>query len=126
MVWEAFLNGQSDKKLEPKLLGHDGRGIRKLLVIFSIFVETKQNGSRIALRSRLVRMRSCLRINLTPLLKQSALSDGCSNCLFLCFRYFENSGTIRLLASVAKLVDALDLGSSVFDVTVRVRPLAPL
>ena len=40
--------------------------------------------------------------------------------------YFENSGTIRLLASVAKLVDALDLGSSVFDVTVRVRPLAPL
>ena len=42
------------------------------------------------------------------------------------FRYFENSGTIRLLASVAKLVDALDLGSSVFDVTVRVRPLAPL
>ena len=24
MVWEAFLNGQSDKKLEPKLLGHDG------------------------------------------------------------------------------------------------------
>lgn len=130
MVWEAFLNGQSDKKLEPKLLGHDGWGIRKLLVIFSIFVETKQNGSRVALRSRLVRMRSCLRINLTPLLKQSALSDGCSNCLlsnclFLCFRYFENSGTIRLLASVAKLVDALDLGSSVFDVTVRVRPLAP-
>ena len=24
MVWEAFLNGQSDKKLEPKLLGHEG------------------------------------------------------------------------------------------------------
>ena len=23
-LWEAFLNGQSDKKLEPKLLGHDG------------------------------------------------------------------------------------------------------
>ena len=127
MVWEAFLNGQSDKKLEPKLLGHEtAEELESCWLIFSIFVETKQNGSRIALRSRLVRMRSCLRINLTPLLKQSALSDGCSNCLlsnclFLCFRYFENSGTIRLLASVAKLV-----GSSVFDVTVRVRPLAPL
>ena len=29
------------------------------------------------------------------------------------------------LASVAKLVDAPDLGSGVLDVTVRVRPLAP-
>ena len=52
-------------------------------------------------------------------------SQNISNSLPRSFRYLENSGTIRFPASVAKLVDALDLGSSVFDVTVRVRPLAP-
>lgn len=38
---------------------------------------------------------------------------------------FDFHSRIGVSASVAKLVDALDLGSSVLDVTVRVRPLAP-
>ncbi len=34
MVWEAFLNGQSDKKLEPKLLGHDAEELESCWLSF--------------------------------------------------------------------------------------------
>ena len=38
---------------KPNSVEHDENGIGKLLVTFPVFEETKQNGSRIAVRSRL-------------------------------------------------------------------------
>ena len=42
-----------DKMQKPNSVEHGGNGIGKLLVTFPVCEETKQNGSRIAVRSRL-------------------------------------------------------------------------